>query len=52
MKNVRPAFEKWELTISDLPPEYQKIKCHFILDVKIGENFRRKAQLVANGNET
>ncbi len=20
MKNVRPAFEKWELAISDLPP--------------------------------
>jgi hypothetical protein len=52
MKNVRPAFEKWELTISDLPPGYQKIKCHFIFDVKMGKNFRRKARLVANGNET
>ena len=52
MKNVRPAFEKWELTINDLPPGYQKIKCHFIFDVKMGENFRRKARLVANGNET
>ena len=52
MANVRPAFEKWEKSDSDLPPGYQKIKCHFIFDVKMGENFRRKARLVANGNET
>jgi len=52
MKNVRPAFEKWEKAEKDLPPGYQKIKCHFIFDVKMGENFRRKARLVANGNET
>jgi hypothetical protein len=52
MKNVRPAFEKWESTEKELPPGYQKIKCHFIFDIKMGENFRRKARLVANGNET
>ena len=52
MTNVRPAFEKWEKKESELPPGYQKIKCHFIFDVKMGENFRRKARLVANGNET
>ena len=52
MKNVRPAFEKWESKEGDLPPAFQKIKCHFIFDVKMGENFRRKARLVANGNET
>jgi hypothetical protein len=49
---VRPAFEKWEKKESELPPGYQKIKCHFIFDIKMGENFRRKARLVANGNET
>lgn len=52
MTNVRPAFEKWEKKESELPPGYQKIKCHFIFDIKMGENFRRKARLVANGNET
>ena len=52
MKNVRPAFEKWEKHESELPPGYQKIKCHFIFDIKMGENFRRKARLVANGNTT
>jgi hypothetical protein len=40
---VQPAFEKWELAINDLPPGYQKIKCHFMFDVKMGENFRQKA---------
>ena len=42
MKNVRPAFEVFEGTISDLPVGYQQIKCHVIWDVKLGENFRRK----------
>jgi hypothetical protein len=52
MKNVRPAFEKWEKSPGELPPGFQKIKCHMIFDIKMGENFRRKARLVANGNET
>jgi hypothetical protein len=52
MQNVRPAFEKWEESKKDLPVGYQKIKCHFVFDIKMGENFRRKARLVANGNET
>ncbi len=52
MRNVRPAFEKWEKKEGDLPPAYQKIKCHFIFDIKMGENFRQKARLEANGNET
>jgi hypothetical protein len=49
---VRPAFEKWEESKKDLPVGYQKIKCHFVFDIKMGENFRRKARLVANGNES
>jgi hypothetical protein len=52
MTNVRPAFEKWEKKEGELPPRCQKSKCHFIFDIKMGENFRRKARLVANGNET
>ena len=49
---MRPAFEKWEQSERELPPGYQKSKCHFIVNIKMGENFRRKARLVANGNKT
>jgi hypothetical protein len=52
MKNVRPAFEKWEGNEKDLPVGYQKIGLHLVFDIKMGENFWRKARLVANGNET
>jgi hypothetical protein len=52
MKNVRPAFEVWEKPISELPPGYQKITGHMIFDVKMGENFRRKARFVADGQKT
>ena len=52
MKNVRPAFEVWEKDISELPPGYQQITCHMIFDIKMGENFRRKARFVADGHKT
>ena len=52
MKNVRPAFEVWEKDASELPPGYQKITYHMIFDVKMGENFRRKARFVADGHKT
>ena len=52
MKNIRPAFEVWEKDISQIPPGYQQIKCHMVFDVKMGENFRRKAQFVAGGHTT
>jgi hypothetical protein len=52
MKNVRPAFERWEKTEGELPVGYQKIKCHFVFDIKMGKKFRQKARLVANGNQT
>jgi hypothetical protein len=52
MKNVRPAFEPWEKDISNLPPGHQKITCHVTFDVKMGENFRQKARLVADGHKT
>jgi hypothetical protein len=51
MKTVRPAFELHEGVIRDLIG-YQKITCHLIFDVKLGENFRRKAQYVAGGHMT
>ena len=49
MKNVRPVFEVFEGDVHQLPGGFQEIKCHMIFDVKIGENFRRKARLVAEG---
>ena len=52
MKNVRPAFEVWEGSEDSIPPGYQQIKCHLIFDVKMGENFRRKARFVAGGHTT
>ena len=52
MKNVRPAFETWEGPIDQIPIGYQEIKCHLIFDVKMGENFRRKARFVAGGHTT
>ena len=51
MKNVRVAFEVYEGDVKDLVG-YQKVKCHVIFDVKLGENFRRKARLVAGGHTT
>jgi hypothetical protein len=52
MKNVRIAFEKFVGEKKDLPPAFQEIKCHMIFDVKLGENFRRKARYVAGGHMT
>mmetsp|Transcript_26808 Transcript_26808/g.40564 ORF Transcript_26808/g.40564 Transcript_26808/m.40564 type:complete len:112 (-) Transcript_26808:47-382(-) len=51
MKNVRPAFEIYEGDTKDLVG-YQEIKCHIVWDVKLGENFRQKARLVAGGHVT
>jgi hypothetical protein len=50
MANVRVAFEEYDG--EGLPVGYKKINCHMIFDVKLGENFRRKARLVAQGNKT
>ena len=52
MKNVRIAFEIFEGSEAEIPPGYQKVNCHMIFDVKMGENFRRKARLVAGGHTT
>ena len=52
MKNVRPSFEVFEGGVQQLPSVFEDIKCHMIFDVKIGENFHRKARLVAGGHTT
>ena len=51
-KNVRPAFEIFEGQQKEIPIGYQEIKCRIIFDVKLGENFRRKARLVGGAHTT
>ena len=51
MKNVRIAFEEFDGDVNNLKG-YQHIDCHMIFDVKMGENFRRKARMVAGGHKT
>ena len=51
MKNFRCAFEVYEGKIEDLVG-YQKVMCYIVWDVKLGENFRRKARLVVGGHTT
>ena len=51
MKNVHIAFEEYNGNISELKG-YQNINCHLIFDIKMGENFRRKARMIAGGHTT
>ena len=48
MKNVRIAFDTYDGDIDELFG-YQFVKCHMIFDINMGENFRRKARMVAGG---
>ena len=53
MNNVRLTFEVWEKDILELPTlGYQQITGHIIFDIKMEENFRRKARFVADGHKT
>ena len=52
MKNIRPTFEVFEGREDDIPKDYQFMRCHMIFDIKFGENFRRKARVVAGGHMT
>ena len=47
MKNARIAFEEFDGGISEIPPGYQKVDCHFIFDIKMGESFHHKAWMIA-----
>ena len=49
MKNSRVAFEEYDGRIEDLVA-YEQISAHLIFDVKLSENFRRKARFVADGH--
>ena len=52
MKNVRVAFERYDGSEKDLSKSHERIGMHLIFDVKMGENFQRKARLVADGHKT
>lgn len=52
MSNVRPALEVWDKPVAEIPVGYQEVRCHLIFDIKMGENFRRKARFVAGGHTT
>jgi hypothetical protein len=54
MSNVRVAFEEYdgELTQDGKPKGYKFVSTHMVFDVKLGENYRRKARLVADGHKT
>jgi hypothetical protein len=47
MKNVRVAFEEFEGK-TESPVGCTEITCHLVFDVKLGENYRRKARFVAD----
>ena len=52
MKYLMIAFEEFDGEVKDVPPGYQKVTCHLIFDIKMGENFRCKSQMVAGGHMT
>jgi Reverse transcriptase (RNA-dependent DNA polymerase) len=51
MKNVRIAFEEFDGDPNTLVG-YTQITGHIVFDVKLGENFRRKARYCADGHKT
>ena len=51
MRNVRIAFEDWNKPLSEILPGYSKLTCHLIFEIKLSENFRRKARFVADGHK-
>jgi hypothetical protein len=51
MSNVRVAFEEFDGNPNALVG-YTQITGHLVFDVKLGENFRRKARYCADGHKT
>ena len=53
MQNVRIAFEEYDGNMGVLAKkDYKELGMHLIFDIKMSENFRRKARLVAEGHKT
>jgi hypothetical protein len=48
------AFEEYDgkLTQDDKPKEHKFVSTHMVIDVKLGENYRRRARLAADGHKT
>ena len=44
MKTVRPGLEIYEGKLEDLVG-YQKVRCHIIWDIKLGENFHPESKV-------
>lgn len=52
MKNLMVAFQEYEGNPEDLIAKgFNKITGHLVFDVKLGENFRRKARFCADGHK-
>lgn len=51
MKNVRVEFEEFDGDPNTLVG-YTQMTGHLVFDVKLGENFRRKARYCADGHKT
>eukprot|EP00978_Attheya_sp_CCMP212_P034040 scaffold140628_cov38-Attheya_sp.AAC.1 len=51
MKNIRIAFEEYDVNPEELIG-YEEITGHLVFNVKLGENFRRKARFCADGHKT
>ena len=51
MKNVMIEFKEFDGTADEIPSGYQEIKFHMTFDIKMGENFRHKARIVAGGTQ-
>ena len=52
MRNVRIAFEEFSRPISQMLHGFKKLNFHLLFEVKLNENFRRKARFVADGHRT
>lgn len=52
MKTLVNAQTFEEILNGIKPTGYTEIPCHWIFDVKLGENYRRKARFVAGGHKT
>ena len=51
-KKIIGDFYEFDGEEGGLPPIFQFIKCHMIFYIKIREQFRRKARMVADGHMT
>ena len=52
MKKTRNAVKKHKSGDPSTLIGYEEITAHWIFDIKLGENFRRKARYVADGHKT